>query len=159
MKKIIVLVLALVMVVAMGFANQTTATGDIPVNITVLPHVELAIPEEASFDLTYDPEGIHNVESDSVDVTVSANTDYAITADYTLDSGITLPSALSVGDYYTIDVNAGSGSAGVNNHTVTFSVDFGLLESDLNTAGFEWTDAEADDYLVGTVNLTVSVNP
>ncbi|BBE30790.1 hypothetical protein OSSY52_09310 [Tepiditoga spiralis] len=163
MKKFIGLVLVLSLLIVISFANQTTVSSNIPVNVTVLKHVVLELPTDASFDLTYDPEHTSDVSSDSVDFTVKSNYNYSITAEYNLPAGATPPSEINITDYYTITLDNNTGNAGVNNHTVTFAVDYSKMETDAETLSGKsdvWTyvEASSEAYAAGTVTLTVTAD-
>ncbi|BBE30793.1 hypothetical protein OSSY52_09340 [Tepiditoga spiralis] len=135
MKKLIVLVLALVMVVAMGFAAQSTATGNIPVKVTVLPHV-VVTPSVEAINVNYDPEN-KTLGDTSFSLEVKANFAYKVDIDFNSDSNEKLA---------LVDENVYANQTG--NDTWDYSVTFA------NNGDNFWLDNAAD--YTGTIVYTVS---
>lgn len=151
MKKILVVLLGLLLVGAL-FGAQTSATGDIDVNVTILSHYELET--SGSFDFVFNPEDISAgqegvIYSDDANVEVWANDDYTLSPSFTFTFA-----DVDASPYVTFSGLEGVHSAGNAVHTLTMDVDYSLISADL-----DWWTAEAmGSTTVGYVTVTLSAD-
>jgi hypothetical protein len=153
MKKILVVLLSLLVVGAV-FGNVVETSTDIPVNVTVLTHFEMALaPEQdGTFDFTFDPqdlsrdegEDLTGIYSDTLLFNVKANNVYTFTAEYFDNTSEEYDLTVTPTFAYTSAKIAGN-----NTDSVTMSLD----PTNIPT---EWWSLLADDYNVGTVTVTVA---
>lgn len=160
MKKIIVLVMMVLMVGVLSFAVASTSNEDnpIPVNVDILTHYELIIPEGASFDFIFDPDDLgedpedyNGTYEDTVEVTVVANNYYTMSSEFIEDPDYDLPDPNS--DYIELTEDF-DGTPGSHTDSVTMAVD---LEALYDAWGMSWWEALAGYYDdVGYVVITIS---
>ena len=160
MKKMLVMMLAVLLVGVLSFAVTETSneSNPIPVNVDILTHYELIIPEGASFDFIFDPDDLgedpvdyNGTYEDTVDVTVIANDFYMMVAEFFEVPAWDLPDPNS--DYISL-METYNGNPGSHTDSVTMTVD---LEALYSAWGGSWWQALAGEYDdVGYVIITIS---